>query len=396
VLIGQVIVKFALFATFAGMAAVLLPLLVAGIDPEGKVGALAAIMTAGAITNALSQPVVGAFSDRTRTRFGRRLPWMVGGSLVGGLALGLTGDATSLLVLGLLWVLVQFALNGLEVSMDAYLVDAFPPARRGFAAGVVGLALVGGTSAGALLTGFLAGRPSVATWILAGLIALSVVIFAVLVRDGATPPQLPSRRALDAVRALWKSVAAHPDFIKILLWRIGYGIAYGSVFAYLLYIVTDLIGASELEAAKVVALLTVVAGVSSAVSVILGGWLSDRLQRRRLFLLIGNAAIVTGNVLLIVRPSVPTAIVTALLFGAGLGLAISCGRALASQVLPSQEHGAATGLGVLSTAASIGQAAAPAIGAFAIALGGYPAVFVVSIAGAALCSVAVVFVKTVR
>jgi MFS family permease len=198
------------------------------------------------------------------------------------------------------------------------------------------------------------------------------------------------------VRALVALLRAHPDFLKILLWRIGYAIAYGSVFAFLLYIVTDLIGIPKLEAAKVVALLTVVAGVGSAVSVLAGGWLSDRLGRRRLFLYIGNAALILGDVLLLVRPTVPTAIVAAALFGIGLGLSISCGRALASQVLPDPAGGAAAGLGTLATAANIGQAAAPAIGAAAIGLGGYPAAFVVSIAGAVLCTGAIAWVRSVR
>jgi MFS family permease len=65
-------------------------------------------------------------------------------------------------------------------------------------------------------------------------------------------------------------------------------------------------------------------------------------------------------------------------------------------VLPDQERGAAAGLGFLSTAANIGQAAAPLIGAFAISLGGYPAAFIVSISGALLCSVAVALVRSVR
>ncbi len=128
VLAGQAIVKFALFATFGAMVSILLPTVVAGIDPEGKVAALAAITTAGFITNAIAQPTVGALSDRTRSRFGPRLPWMAAGAIIGGVALGFTGDATSLLLLGVLWVLVQLGLHGLEVSMDAYLVDAFPRA----------------------------------------------------------------------------------------------------------------------------------------------------------------------------------------------------------------------------------------------------------------------------
>jgi MFS family permease len=397
VLTGQALVKLTLFAAYAAMVSIILPSRVAELDPDGKVASLAAITTAGFIVNAIAQPTIGALSDRTRTRFGRRLPWMVAGAAVGGLALGLTGDATTLLLLAALWMLVQLGLHGLEVSMDAYLVDAFPPSRRGIAAGVVGLALVAGTSAGALLAGSAADRPSAVTWALAAAIAVAVVLFAALVHDGPAPPGPRSlNRPTEALRAIISTLAAHPDFLKVLLWRVGYAIAYGAVFSFLLYIVTDLIGVPTLEAARVVGLLTVVAGVGSAISVLVGGWLSDRLRRRRVFLLVGSATLVAGDILLLLWPTVSVAIAAAALFGIGLGLAIACGRALASQVLPNPERGAAAGLGTLNTAANIGQAAAPAIGAFAIGVGGYPAAFVVSIIGALLSSVAVAFVRTIR
>ena len=397
VLLGQVGVKLALFATYAAFISVLLPARVAELDPVNKVAVLATISTAAFAVTAIAQPVVGALSDRTRSRLGRRLPWMIAGAAVGGVAIGLLGAAPTVLIVGLLWGIAQLALHGLEISADAYLVDAFAPARRGIAAGVTGFALVAGTAVGAVLTGSLAAHPAVASWSLAGAIGLSVLLFALIVRDRAHPRE-PQRRQsfLAALRAAAAASAAHPDFAKILVWRVAYSIAYSVVFAYLLYVLTDLVGLEKDDASRMVALATVSGSAAAAITVIGGGWLSDRMARRRLFILVGNGAIIAGNVLLLVRPSVPTVIVAAILFGAGLGLSISCGRALASQVLPSPENGAATGLGVLSTAANIGQAAAPAIGGLAIGLGGYPAAFLVSIAGAVMGAVAVALVRTVR
>jgi MFS family permease len=322
---------------------------------------------------------------------------MIAGAILGGLAIGLLGGAPTVLLVGLLWAVAQLALHGLEVSMDAYLVDAFAPTRRGIAAGVTGFALVAGTATGALLAGSFAERPAIASWALAAAIGMSVLVFALIVRDRASGPAIPERRSfVSAVRAAGAALAAHPDFARILVWRIAYSIAYSVVFAYLLYILTDLVEVPAADAARMVALATALGSVAAAISVVGGGWLSDRIGRRRVFIMIGNGAIIAGNLLLLVRPTVPTVIVAAVLFGAGLGLSISCGRALASQVLPSPESGAATGLGLLSTAANIGQAAAPAIGGLVIGLGGYPAAFVVSIAGALIGAVAVGLVRTVR
>ncbi len=397
VLTGQVVVKLALFATFAGFISVLLPARVADIDPDGKVATLAMISFVGFILNAAAQPIVGALSDRTRSRWGRRLPWMVAGAVVGGLAIGAIGDTQTVLALTLLWALAQLALHGLEIAVDAYLVDAFAPSRRGVAAGITGLALVAGTATGAALSSSLVERPSLASWLFAALIALSVVVFAILVQDApTTTAEVPRRRLPELARAALAAAASHPDFLKVLVWRVGYSIAYSSVFAYQLYILTDLIGVPTAPAARFVATAVVLGSVAAALSVIVGGWLSDRLRRRRVFILVGNAALIAGNLLLLVWPTVPTVMVMAVLFGTGLGLSISCGRALASQVLPDQRSGAAVGLGTLSTAANVGQALAPPIAALAIGICGYPAVFLVSIAGSIISWVAVAWVRSVR
>lgn len=397
VLAGQVIVKLALFMTFTAMTAVLLPAIVAELDPAGKVAALAVILTVAGAVNAVSQPIVGWLSDRTGSRLGRRLPWMIAGGLGAAVLVTAIGAAPSLALVAVLWPLAHVCLNGVESPLDAYLVDEYPAERRGNVAGIVGLALVVGTSAGSIVAGSLVARPETATWILAAAIVTAVAAFVVLVRDAPTTRVRRTRRPLrEVLRSLVTTAAAHPDFARILIWRVGYSIAYAAVFSYLLYIVTDHIGVPLAESGRIIALATILAGAASAVTVVLSGWLSDRVGRRRPFILIGNAVLILGDVLLLVSPTVPAALVTAVLFGIGLGLSISCGRALASQVLPDPEYGAATGLGILNTAASLGQAAAPAIAALAIALGGYPGTFVASILGAVGCSIAIVLVRSVR
>ena len=397
VLVGQAVVKFALFATYAGMVSVLLPAKVALLDPHDKVAALAAITSIALGITAFAQPIVGALSDRTRSRFGRRVPWIASAALLGGLAIGVVGSAQSLLLVGVVWIVGQPSLKALEVSTDAYLVDEFPPSRRGSAAGIVGLALVAGTATGAVLSASLETRSAEATWILGGAVVLAAASFAVLVRDPRSERlDGQSRPFVDSVRAVAKTVASHPDYIKVLLWQIGFSLAYGVVFAYLLYVVTDLIGIPKVTAAHLIGLATVLGGLAAAASVALGGWLSDRLGRRRPFMLLGNGLVVVGDGILFAAPTASSVLVTAVLFGIGLGLSISCGRALASQVLPNQTTGAAAGLGLLNTATSLGQAAAPLLGALVIGWGGYPATFVASIVFAIACSVAIALVKTVR
>ncbi len=224
---------------------------------------------------------------------------MVAGAIVGGLALGFAGGAQSRLLLGILWVLVQLGLHGLEVPMDAYLVDAFPPSRRGLAAGVVGLALASGTSAGALLAGFLAERPPIATWILAAGVAFAVAIFAVVVRDAtasARPcPLAAAAGSLAHARCLPRRASGFPLFCsgasatRSPTTRSSPSCSTSS---------PDLIGATTLEERRWSGRRRCVAGAASATTVLGGGWLRDRLGRRRLFLLIGSGALICGDLLL--------------------------------------------------------------------------------------------------
>ena len=79
---GLLMVYVAILAVNSGGNGILLPNIVAGLDEAGKVGNLAIVTTVAFIANVFAQPIAGAFSDATRSRFGRRTPWMVGGALL--------------------------------------------------------------------------------------------------------------------------------------------------------------------------------------------------------------------------------------------------------------------------------------------------------------------------
>src|SRR6478735_7509994 len=54
---------------------------------DGKETALAWVTGVGALVAVVANPLAGAFSDRTTSRFGRRRPWVLGGALVGAVAI---------------------------------------------------------------------------------------------------------------------------------------------------------------------------------------------------------------------------------------------------------------------------------------------------------------------
>ena len=71
-----------MYAIFQGMQQIVLPSQIAALDAEGKVGAYGIMASIGAAAAAIGNPVFGALSDRTRSRFGRRTPWILISAIV--------------------------------------------------------------------------------------------------------------------------------------------------------------------------------------------------------------------------------------------------------------------------------------------------------------------------
>lgn len=65
-----------LFALYNAVISVFIPNQVANIDAQRAASNLAVVMTVEMLFAMFIQPIVGALSDRTRCRFGRRTPWI--------------------------------------------------------------------------------------------------------------------------------------------------------------------------------------------------------------------------------------------------------------------------------------------------------------------------------
>jgi len=75
--------------------------------------------------------VIGVLSDRTRSRLGRRAPWILYAGLVGAVLLAAVRYAPSLTVLVVLWSATELALNVAGNPLQATVADRVPRDRRG-------------------------------------------------------------------------------------------------------------------------------------------------------------------------------------------------------------------------------------------------------------------------
>lgn len=78
--------SFAWMLALQIVAAVLLPQRLADIAPDSKDAIFGVLNSATALASLISNLVVGNMSDRTRSIFGRRTPWIASGGIVAGIS----------------------------------------------------------------------------------------------------------------------------------------------------------------------------------------------------------------------------------------------------------------------------------------------------------------------
>ena len=122
---------------FLGIDTVVLPVLVLVLAPEGlKNTSLGVLGVGGFAVAALAQIVVGRSSDRTRSRLGKRVPYMLGGCPI--VCLGIVGIALAphYWVLFGVWMVVQAGLNIGYGPHLALIQDLVPTNRTGVASAI--------------------------------------------------------------------------------------------------------------------------------------------------------------------------------------------------------------------------------------------------------------------
>lgn len=92
---------------------------------------LALLWLAGPVAGLLVQPVIGAISDRSWTRFGRRRPFIFVSALVSIFAILQLAFATNLATaIAMVWLL-EFAMNALNAPYRALVGDTLPTSQQG-------------------------------------------------------------------------------------------------------------------------------------------------------------------------------------------------------------------------------------------------------------------------
>lgn len=345
-------------AGWFGPIQVLLGLQAAALTPDHKEATLSLVTGVGAVVSTLANPLAGAFSDRTTSRFGRRVPWIVGGTLVGAIGLVLLAAADTVPMMILAWCLVQGGLNGTLAALTAAVPDLVPVEQRGLVSGVIGmtqtLGIVVGTGVATLVAGV-----GGAYLVLAVLVIAAVLPFVLRSRDRPLPRgHLPQMGVRAFLTGFWISPRRHPDFAWAWATRFLATVANSICTLYLLFFLTDAVQVEDPELGVLV--LTLLYAVVLIVSAIVAGSWSDRVGVRKPFVIASGLIMSAAAILLAFVQTWPAALVGAVVLGLGYGIYLAVDFALITQVLP-RAGDRARDLGVINIANALPQVLAPAI-----------------------------------
>ncbi|MFZ2590506.1 MAG: MFS transporter [Leuconostoc citreum] len=106
---------------------------------------------ASAVTSLLSNLIVGNLSDRTRSRFGQRTPWIIAGGIVAGLSLFLVGVFQNVWLMGISYCFSMIGLNMMIAPAMATLSDRVPETIRATTSALFSAGTTVGTSVGTLI-----------------------------------------------------------------------------------------------------------------------------------------------------------------------------------------------------------------------------------------------------
>lgn len=368
---------------------------IAGAD--GKEAALAIVTGAGAFVAIIANPLAGALSDRTTSRFGRRRPWLLIGSLVGAIAIALLATQSSIVGLAVIWGLAQAAINASYAGLTATIPDQVPVGQRGVASGWVGLSQTLGIVLGVALVSFVVLGLVSGTLLTSVLACVLVVPFVLLLKDPRLPrADRPPFRLGQFLRDFWVSPRQHPDFAWA--WLARFLVSLGSAMAtlYLLFFLQDRVGLEGTAASQGQTLLVGLYALGTILTAVIGGVLSDRSGRRKVYVVSATLVMAIAAVILIGTTTLALAMVAALILGLGYGIYLAVDQALITQVLPRAED-RARDLGVINIANSAPQVLAPVIAApLVTVLGGYPVLYGVTAAIVVLGALAIIPIKSVR
>jgi MFS family permease len=368
------------------------------VGTEQAPSRLSLVAGVGALLAMVGNPFFGRLSDRTSSPLGMRRPLLVGGLLGGSLGVLVVALAPTIPVVLVGWCIAQLSFNALLAALVAVLPDQVPAAQRGSVSGVLGVCVPVASVAGTFLVKLFTGNQ------LAMFLAPCAIGGTFILLFTAT---LDDRRLAAADRPAWSlrefagtfyiDPRKAPDFAWAFASRFLFVLAYAFLATYQTYYLLDRIGSAEDAVPGQVFVGTLVQSSVVVAASLLGGRLSDRTGRRKIFVLGASSVYGVAMFVIAIASTFNGFLVGMAIGGLGFGVYVAVDLALAADVLPDTDT-AAKDLGVFNIAGALPFSVAPSIAPAILAMAGgsYGVLYVVAGASALLGAAAILPVRRVR
>lgn len=316
-------------------------------------------------------PIVGIWSDRTRSRFGRRTPFIFLGSGIGLAGLIVIGLAPDLLIVGAGWVLGMSGWSIAGAAIQTLQADKLPEQQRGKVSALTGLMTQIAPVIGIGIA-YAVSSSTLLVFVVPGLIGAVLLALLPLFK-----PEGRSKDVIDPtsnvtlksiVTSYGFNVRKYPDFAWNWLGRFVFfiGLYFNTTFGTFFY--AQRLDLPVREVAGVVATIGMLGVLSAAAGALLGGFLSDKLKRRRLFVMIAALLFVTGAVVEAFAWSLPQLIVGAVIMQMAIAVFATVDQAIIFAIIPERDQ-AGRYMAVIAFAQKIPSAVAPLLASVVITLG---------------------------
>ena len=367
-IIGLVVAQLVFFIALLGPATIGIGVKVQSIVPDDqKTSALGIVAGFGALFAVIGNVLFGRLSDRTTSRFGRRRPWIVGGTIVMTVAFLIMALSQTVPVLALGWCLAQLGANATLAPFIATISDQVPKFQRGSVSALLGMAQNVGVLGGTFVAERFADQ-MVILFVAPSILAIgAMLMFAFILPDQHLKVRPPSMTMGEWVTTFWLNPLKFPDFAFAWWSRFLITLATFMFTTYRLFYLQDNLGVSEADAPRAVLIGVLVYTLALVLSAYVAGKISDRTGRRK-FLVAGSTLLFGIGIFALAHvDTVNGFYAVEAVLGVAFGIYVGVDLALVVDVLPNPDD-AGKDLGVFNMANALPQTLAPVLGAALLAV----------------------------
>ena len=331
---------------------IILPAILLHLVPESMKNSYLGVLTfVGLILAMVIQPISGAASDNWRSRWGRRRPLALVGTLLDFIFLALLAWSGNILVVFIGYIGLQIVSNVAHGPMQGLIPDLVPDEQMGAASGVKNLMDMGGLIVASLAAGSLLSPddryPTTIMLVVMVVLAVSAALTFLTTREKSTDDKEKTKNRINLKEVFKVDFSGNRNYFRLIASRFIFLVGIYGVQSFAQYYIKDVMQAPN--PVKATGDLMAAMALALVACTVIGGWLSDRIGTRKVITLASIIAAV-GCFLLLLAKDVASMTLYASVLGAGIGLYLTSNWALASRLAPKAEAGKFLGLTNLATA----------------------------------------------